>query len=470
MGIIAMIFLARKLTPYDFGIVSITEVLLALVSVIGTTGLPEFLLAYKKNDAEETFKAAFWFNVIITLGVVVLFFVLAPYWSVWQQNEKIRNIAWVVGGIFIFSQLQSIPKAWLSKHLLFDQQVKIQAPFIILVPIAKIAAVFLGLGVYSLIVPTLIFQPVLTLLLYRRTTIRPTLNLYLNRWKEIYHFTKHLIGATIFSRLTDQGDKLILAKFLGLEMLGIYNIAFQLAELFTAQIVQVSNNVLSSVLPKYTEDKEMFYKHYITFLKTFSFFILPVLAMMFVAAEPIILLLYGKQWLSAVLPFQILLIAAAFKAVSSSYGSVMNSFHLNKKSFIVTVVYAPFHLLASYAGSLFGVAGLATGVTVVKIIFINWNIKQIMNAVSKPFINWYKDILGFFVVNICLCIGLTGLLLLFNVQLLPMIQILLVSVLFITLYTVLFRTICRKQTIEISNFINIAFPKLSPIFNRVFSI
>lgn len=68
MGLVAMIFLARKLTPYDFGLVSITEILLYLISVLGTTGLAEFLLAYRKDDTDEIFKAAFWFNVIITIG------------------------------------------------------------------------------------------------------------------------------------------------------------------------------------------------------------------------------------------------------------------------------------------------------------------------------------------------------------------------------------------------------------------
>ena len=64
MGLTTVIILARKLTPYDFGLVSITEVLLYTISVFGTTGLSEFLLAYKKNDTREVFKASFWFKVV----------------------------------------------------------------------------------------------------------------------------------------------------------------------------------------------------------------------------------------------------------------------------------------------------------------------------------------------------------------------------------------------------------------------
>lgn len=469
MGLIAMVFLARELTPYDFGLVSITEVLLYLISVFGTTGLAEFLLAYRKDDTDEIFKAAFWFNIIITAVIGILFLCCVPLWSVWQHDERIINIGGLIVGVFIFSQLQTIPKTWLSKNLQFDKQVKVQAPFIVLIPLAKIAAVFAGWGVYSLIIPTLVFQPILTYLLYKSTSISLSFQLYTNRWKEIYHFTKHLIGATIFTRITDYGDKLILARFVGIDKLGIYNIAFQLAELFTGQLTQVSNNVLSSVLPKYVDDKEKFYRHYISFLKAFSFIILPVLAIMFIAAKPIILLLYGPKWIEAVLPLQILTIAAAFKALSSSYGCVMNSFHQNKKSFFVTAVYGPVHLAASAFGAMFGLAGLAIAVTVVKIVFINWNIKQVMDVVAKPFVRWYEDVAPFLIINI-----LSGAVIYFIASLLPKIQPLALTICiaigFIILYIVSLRLVLKQSLSAVAVTIHNTFPKLSPYFNKLFCI
>jgi len=469
MGLIAMIFLARELTPYDFGLVSITEVLLYLISVLGTTGLAEFLLAYRKDDTDEIFKAAFWFNVIITIGIAVVFLCAVPFWADAQHDERIVKLGFIAAGIFIFSQLQTIPKTWLSKNLQFDKQVKIQAPFIILIPLAKIAAVFAGWGVYSLLIPTIAFQPILTFLLYRQTKLKISFQLFTNRWREIYHFTKHLIGATIFTRLTDYGDKFILARFVGIDKLGVYNIAFQLAELFTGQLTQVANNVLSSVLPKYVDDKDKFYSHYISFLKAFSFFALPMLAIMFVAAEPIVLTLYGSKWIEAVLPLRILIVAAAFKTVSSSYGSVMNSFHLNKKSFIVTAIYGPFHLVGSYIGAMFGLGGLALAVTIVKVVFINWNIKQIMDAVTKPLMQWYKDIFPYFILN-GLLVGLVFACIPMIPLMKPLISAIVLSVIFAITYILVARFTYRKATVQISATIANIFPKLSPYFNKVFGI
>lgn len=470
MGLIAMIFLARKLTPYDFGLVSITEVLLYSISVFGTTGLAEFLLAYRKEDTKEVFTAAFWFNIVITIVVLAVFLAFIPLWAYYQRDERIANIGLMAGGIFICSQLQTIPKTWLSKNLMFDKQVKIQAPFILLMPIGKIIAVFAGLGVYSLLLPTLILQPILTVLLYQQTGISISVKIYRNRWREIYHFTKHLIGANIFTRITDQGDKFILGKFLGLDKLGIYNLAYQLSELFTSQMVQVSNNVLSSVLPKYADDQSKLYNYYISFLRVFSFLTFPLLALMFICAEPLILTLYGPKWVEAVLPLRIFTVVAAFKAVSSSYGCVMNTLHLNKKTFIVTAIYAPVHLAASVIGSFFGIVGIATAVSLVKLIFINWNIKQVMQAMSKPLVSWYRQLLPFFSASTLFSIIVVLFIYLLQVKVTPIVQIGISATLFLTCYILCFRVILKDDTRSIGDFLSKAFPQSIKYFNLVFKV
>jgi O-antigen/teichoic acid export membrane protein len=472
MGVITMIVLAQKLTPYDFGLVIITDTVLTIIAALGTTGLAEFLLAYRKDDIDEMFKAAFWFNLAITLIMVLVFIGVAPLWAAFQKDQRIINISIITGIVFIFSQLQSIPKTWLSKNLMFDKQVSIQAPFIILIPLAKIAAVYLGLGVYSLVVPNLILQPILTAIFYSRAKVRPGIRLYIERWREIYHFTKYLIGSSILGRIGDQGNEVILSKSLGLDKLGIYDMAMRMSDILTGPLVAVSNNILSSILPKYVHDKERFYAHYFNFVKAFAFLVFPVLSVMLLTSKPVILLLYGPKWADAVVPMQILILYAAFRAVTSSYGSVMNTFHLNRKSFIVTLTYIPFYLVGSIIGSYFGVVGIAVAVLIVKVVFINWNIKQIMDALSKPFIAWYQSLSPYLLSSAVLVILFFAALL--NIPFLQhaplVVAIITVGGLFIVAYWLVFRIFFAKELQEISAFFGGTFPKMQYVFNRVFSV
>jgi teichuronic acid exporter len=472
VGMLAMIVLARKLTPYDFGLVSITDVLLSLIAIFGTTGLTEFLVAYRKDDTEEIFKAAFWFNIVITLAIIAAFLIAVPFWSEFQKDPRILRICGFSLAIFFFSQMQGIPKTWLNRNLQFDVQVKIQAPFILLIAAGKVAAALYGLGVYSLLIPTIIIQPIQTILLYRAAKMPLSFKLYINRWKEIYHFTKHLIGAGILSRIAEQGDKIILSKVFGLATLGIYNIAMQLADLITSQIVMVSNNILASVLPKYVNDKERFYTHYSNFLKLFSFVLFPVFGLLFVAAKPLIIFVYGPQWIDAVLPMQVLLLYAVYRSVTSSYGSVMNAFHLNKESFKVILIYTPFHLLASYTGSHFGIVGLAAGVVIVKSIFVNINIAQMMRAMEKPFIQWYKNLAPYFITTIVIAGGLF--LVIHNTHAYnytaPIIAIAAMATTIAVSYYIAMSIFFREDLKKLSSFIGALYPRSQSVFNFLFRI
>lgn len=474
MGLTTVIVLARRLTPYDFGLVSITEVLLYMVSVFGTTGLSEYLLAYRKQNVKETFRAAFWFNLVITFIVLTVFLALAPVWAHVQNDERIVGICFITGGIFFFSQLSVIPKTWFSRNLMFDKQVRVQTPFIILIPVAKLVAVFAGLGVYSLVVPTLIFMPIQTWMFYRASKIKPGRRLYTERWGEIYKFTRHLIGSGLLRRLADHGDKFILGKFLGLSTLGIYNIAMQMAELFTTQLTMVSNNILSSVLPKYVDDKGRFYNHYINFLKTFSFVLLPFMAIMMVAAKPIIVLLYGEQWVDAVVPMQILIVYSALRSVTSSFSSVMNAFHLNKQSFRINLFFTPVHLVSSaIAAYYWGIIGVAVSLVVVRLFFYNWRIKLTMNAVEQPVTRWYKDLYPYFTsIIVAIVVSFTGnnYIFQYTANMYPVWIIVTATVCVVIVYNTLVKIIFPAELVKISGFLGVTFPRAQLLFNRIYRV
>lgn len=472
VGMAAMVILARQLSPYDFGLVAITEAGIILISFFGSSGIAEFLLAYRGRDLKRIFRSAFWFNGFLSLGIVAFILLLSPLWSRAHGDPRIVDLAWILAGVFFFSQLQIIPKAWLSRHLQFDRQVKVQTPFIFLVAGGKLAAVFLGWGVFSLVLPLLIFQPVCTFFLYRAAGIRPGFRLYSGRWKEIFRFTRPLVGANLLGRLADQGDRLILGKFLGLEVLGIYHIALQLAEMIPAPVSALSNNILSAVLPRYVKDRERFYAHWRDYGKTLAFFLLPVLAVLFLSARPLVEWIYGSDWTSASLPFQILLIYSGFRAMTNSYGSVLNSFHQNIRSWKLSLYYTPFHLLCVFLGAYWGgVVGLAIGLVLVKLSFQHMGIMQVMAVLKRPWIQWYRDLAPHFLT----VLGITALLVpltrgLEGGILPPWGQVILVSLAFGLLYTLWHRKAYRQDLAAIGRFMDRSFPRAASWYRTWFGL
>ena len=390
MGLVAMIVLARELSPYEFGLVTISDVLLRMVAAFAVSGIAEYVMAYRGDDEEAILKAAFWLNSLLTAVVVGGVAMSAPFWAVANGDDRIVSLAILLAAVFVVTQLGVVPKAILARRLDFRTQVRIQTPFVILVPIGKIVAVYSGLGVFSLVVPTLILAPFQSLAFFVAARWTPGNSLLISRWATIFAFTKFLVAKSILTRAADFGDKIVLAQFLSLEAVGVYGLAYTLMELIPSNLVSVTNNVLSAALPRYAHDKDLFYQRYMQFLQVLAFFVVPTMLAIGLCAEPLILLLYGPKWEAAVLPLQVLTIYGVARCLLLSYGSVLNSLQLPQRALMLKAVYTPFHLGVAAIGAMTGVVGFAAAMAVAKIGLMAWGVKQMMDALEKPFISYFS--------------------------------------------------------------------------------
>ncbi len=471
MGLLSMIVLARLLTPYDFGLVSITEALVAIIGVIGMSGIPEFLLSYRKNDEQEILQAAFWFNVFLTLLILIVFLSVLPFWAQSNNDTRIVVIGGIVGCYFFFNQLQGIPKTILSRKIEFKAQVRIQTPFLILLPIGKIICAYAGLGVYSLVLPTLVFSFIQMLLFFRIAKFRPKFNMYRKRWGEIFSFSKNLIGTMLLSRIVTEGDKIILASVLGIEMVGIYAIAIQLVSLFPNTILPIAGSVLNAVLPSYAHNNVELRKKFFDFLKLFGYISVPIQVVIGLIATPLVEVLYGPQWSAVVLPFQILCIYSILRLTSSSLGTVLNSINKPHVAFYIVLIYTPLHILTSYIFSFFGVVALAAGVVGLKVLFLPWELHRGLASFNSSIKEWLFNLKDIFVINGVSAIITFSFIRISGIDNLPAYgQLIVVSLLYFIVLYLISRFFYLHLIKSLANLLNALNHRYGLIFKLVFQI
>ncbi|MBX2955234.1 MAG: oligosaccharide flippase family protein [Cyclobacteriaceae bacterium] len=471
IGLLSMVILARQLSPYDFGLVSITEVLINLIGVIGSAGVIEFLLAYRKRDEAEIYQAVFWFLTIGTLVIAGVFLIALPFWADANHDERIVNLGWYVAGYFLLSQMQAVPKNILSRKLEFKAQVRIQYPFLILMPLGKIGCAYAGLGVYSLVIPTLVLTFFQAFFFFRKAEFVPGLTLYINRWREIFSFSRNMIGTMVLSRVSTEGDKIILGGILGLESLGIYNMAFQLANLYPNNTLTVSNSILSATLPKFADDLALLKSKFYSFLQVLAFFSVPIQTIMALAAGPLITLLYGTQWGAAVLPFQILSVFAILRTLTSSTGSVLNSIGKPHIGFKLVLIYAPLHLAVSYAGSFFGIAGLAAFVVALKLLYTPYEMHIALSHIDSSVREWFQKVKDVLVQNaICAVICIAFIASMFGLISSPIVQFFIVASIYCIAYYALVKIFYSNFLIQVMNKLMAMNPRYASIFKFAFRL
>jgi len=127
-----------------------------------------------------------------------------------------------------------------------------------------------------------------------------------------------------------QGDKIIVTKFLGEGLLGIYMIAWRFAripELLTKPLP----NALFPAYSKFQDNPKALKKKYIKTLRLISLLYIPLVGGMIVLARPFTSIFLGEKWIAAVLPMQILTFAIGISVIVYTSHSLFNA--MGKTSF-----------------------------------------------------------------------------------------------------------------------------------------
>lgn len=349
-----MAYLARKLDQQDFGIVAISATLINMVQVVAISGISEYLIFYKGTDENKVINAGFWLNLMATLLVSLVVLIACPYWTSFYGDERIGNIIllFVIG--FFFSMISAIPIALFRKNLNYKPIILIQTVFGTFSSICQFGFAYYGFGVYSLALPNAIITPVMAISLFWRSGFFPRLELGLPYWKNIIQYTKHVIGQRILGKLANEGDTLIIGKFFGMQVLGVYNLANQFANLFTGHFLPIITDISAPIFAKNNNDRALVILHYHKMIRLITFVTVPVIMFLILNAEFLVITLYGEKWIEAVLPFQILSVFVLFRSIGSPTAGLYNAMGKPQIGLYFAMVFTPIFLSTIYVSSLYG--------------------------------------------------------------------------------------------------------------------
>lgn len=217
----------------------------------------------------------------------------------------------------------------------------------IILTILSVLLLFLGFGIVGLTM-AYVFGSVITLLMaywYVKTIIgRP---LFQFDWA----FTKEKIirGAPFFypSIVALAGVKIgviLLAKMSGNASVGVFGAANNLVE----KLWIISDGICTALFPalvslyqKSQKDAVHLYSQYYEYLLMLA---LPIAIGTTILSKPIILLIYGQEYIAAVPVLQILVWWLFISFLSSIQSLTLNAIHLEKKSALVSIITTPLYI------------------------------------------------------------------------------------------------------------------------------
>ena len=371
LGVFFFVFLARELGPENFGLVSISIIVLSLVADIAdsgvNTGLINFIGRHAKEDparAAKFFKLGLVFKTCVSLVVIIIGVLLAPLIAekVFLKSNLAPYLALSfigVGGAMLFSLSSSTLQAyqrylsWSAMNILSNA---LRLLVVVILSSLALLSPFNALKVYILL-PLLGFGLSLWLLPKGVLKVKNEKSVA----KEFFHYNKWVALSIVVAALSSRIDTFFVARLLPVKESGFYSVGVQLSSLMPQFIFAIAS-VIAPKIASYTGNKAL-----LGYLKKLQLFTL-VLAIFGFLASPLafyfIPLFYGQDYFPAIIPFLFLFYAQLIFLLAVPAHQTIFYYFSNPKifvliSFIILLIMSLSNLLLV---PVYGILGAAASV------------------------------------------------------------------------------------------------------------
>jgi len=350
------IVLARILTKADFGLVAMALLFIRLAQTLTQIGFGTAIIQ-SQEVSERQISAVFVIQAAINLSASVLAFLGAPLAARFFHQDALVLIIRVLGWTLFINSL-AFPQIILRKRLQFAAYSFIELVTNVAGQVLGVILALKGFGVWSLVWRTMSTQILFCIAVWplaRWFPVRPSFK----GIRKIFRFGMNMFGSSLSYYFSQNMAAIITGRFLGVQILGAFNIAYNLA-IVPAQKVQ---GVLTTVLhPAFStiqsNIREFREKVYISLFGLAIVFI-PFMMGLSAVGMNFVPLVYGEKWKES----GFYLIFLSFIGLSKGFEHLLRSAILAKgdASFIFkitlaeTVLGVPLLFLGSYFYKAIGV-------------------------------------------------------------------------------------------------------------------
>lgn len=364
IGVVAV--LARQLTPAQFGLVALAQVCLQFGTLFTEGGIGTFVIFDAEDGRERRAHAAFWLNAMLTLGQVLLVVAATPLMTRIYPQNGLAPVLLVLAFVFFVQQMTVVPASLVRREMGHAKLARRDMALDVLIAAIGIAMALGGAGVWSLVLPLVVVEPlrfVWTLLVGRWRPRRP---FCISEWRAIMRYSWKLVVVEVLGLVANDGDTLIVGRVLGSASLGFYSVAWQLSNLVGRNVTSVASSVTLPALAKVRDDAERFRAAFTQILATLSLVCFPILTLLFVLADDLIAVAYGDRWRAVVPLLRIFIVFTLVRSITSPSSNVYNLLGRTDVGLKFVLAFAPIYLTAVVLGVRHGITGVAVGVCVVR--------------------------------------------------------------------------------------------------------
>jgi len=355
--LVVAVFLARILTPEQWGLATMALVAAAFIEFI-----PDSMsvgLVQRQQISERDRSTIFWTIMAMGVGISVLGIAASGFVAELYGEPQVQELFMAVSVGFAISASTSVPETILMRDFAYRAMEVRQMIAALAGGAAALALALAGAGPWAIVANSLVALTTSAVLLWWFARWRPKLTFSRSALASLGADGVRVLGTQLLTLVQLSADKLLTGRYLGAGALGSYSFAYQLMFTPVGNIAYPVQHVLFPVLAMLQEDTERLNAAWLRTKRLSIALMAPVFLILLVVGPDLIPTVFGTRWEDSVAVLQLLCLAGVAYSLGTQNWSLLVVRERSGTLFLLTFLTAATVVTSVVIGLDWGIRGVA---------------------------------------------------------------------------------------------------------------
>lgn len=368
LNLVIGVFLARLLSPGDYGVVGVLAVFSALAGNMQDVGFTQSLINLRRPEARD-YNSVFWFSAATSLCLYLLLFAAAPLIAAFYRDAELVRLSRILFLGFFIAALGIPSGAWLKKNLCNREMALIGITALVVSGAAGIAVAFAGGRYWALVVQQLGYIGITTVGRFVCCPWRPSFSWEFAPVRGMMRFGVNIFLTNVVNTLSQNLFTVIFGRIFSKAVTGFYTRANMWNNMGHQLVTNTTNQLAQAVFVEVGDDREREVRVWRKMLRFTVFLSMPAMLGLSLIAPEVTAIL-GPQWGPSAPLLRVLALGGAFMPLYALYQNLLISHGCGRAYLWLNVGQVALLLCAALLLAPHGVMTMVTAYSAVQVLWL----------------------------------------------------------------------------------------------------
>ena len=397
LNLVIGIFLARLLSPGEYGIVGMLAIFTLLANNLQESGFGVALVNIK-DIKHNDYNSVFWFNVGMSLLLYLVLFLCAPLIARFFHQPCLVSLSRFVFLAFFIASLGISPNAMLVRDLKMKEKAITSLSALVISGTVAVIMAMKGFSYWSLATQQVLYNVVIVFGRYYYTRWCPTFKVDFTPVKQMFSFSYKVLITAVLTTINNNVLTVIFGRLFPAQAVGNFTQANKWNTMANQLVSNTVAQVAQPVMTRVTDDSERQCRVFGKMLRFTAFLAFPAMFGLAMVAPQVILLAIGDKWVNSIPLLQVLCISGAFIPLYTVYQNLFLSQGKSDTYMWLTISQIFLMLIAVLACHKLGIMAMVIAFACINVVWLlAWQVFA-SRLIGYRFVQMLRDLLPFMLI------------------------------------------------------------------------